>query len=90
MWSRHYYQSRIAREGDIRLGTLVIAFEGRADENVYLPPETKEEARGGSWFLAKVTDVSDLYRGHATVSGNYKISLKNLRILQPKSPVATR
>ena len=84
MWSKHYYQSRIARDGEIRLGTQVMAFEGRTDESVYLAPETKEEARGGSWFLAKVTDASDLYRGYVTVSGNYKISLKNLRVLLPK------
>lgn len=71
MWSKHYYQSRIAKDGEIRLGAVVLAFEGRLDENVYLAPETKEEARGGSWFLAKVTDTSDLYRGYVTVSGNY-------------------
>lgn len=85
MWSKHFYQTRIARDGEIRLGTVVMAFEGRMDENVYLPPETKEEARSGAWFLAKVTDMSDMYRGHVTVSGNYKIGLKNLRVLLPKS-----
>jgi hypothetical protein len=36
--------------------------------------------------MAKVTDLSDMYRGHVTVSGNYKISLNNLRVLVPKSP----
>jgi hypothetical protein len=90
IWTKFYFQSRIAQDGDIRLGTLVIVHEGRTDESVYLAPETKEGARGGSWFMAKVTDVSDLYRGHITVSGNYKISLRNLRILLPKLPQTSR
>lgn len=85
MWSKFYYRSRIAPAGGIRLGTQVISFEGRLDDGVYLAPETKEEARGGSWFLAKVTDVSDMYRGYVTVSGNYKISLKNMRLPVPGS-----
>lgn len=91
IWTRHYYQSRIARDGEIKLGTIVMAFEGRTDDTgVYIAPETKEEARGASWFLAKITDASDLYRGYVTVSGNYKVNLKNLRILLPKSLPAAR
>lgn len=86
MWTRYFYRSRIAGDSEIRLGTVVLVFEGRIDENVYLPPETKESARGGTWFMAKVTDVSDLYRGHVTVSGNYKVSVGNLRVLLPESP----
>jgi hypothetical protein len=86
MWGKHFNQSRVARDGDVRLGTVVIVFEGRGDENgVYTAPELKEEARGGPWFLAKVTDSSDLYRGYVTVSGNYKVSLSNLRVILPKS-----
>jgi hypothetical protein len=91
VWSKYFYQSRIARDGDIKLGTQVIVMEGRpSDEGVALPPETKDEARGASWFLAKVTDLSDLYRGYLTVSGNIKVSLKNLRVLLPKTPAPAR
>jgi hypothetical protein len=86
IWSKYYYQSKIAQEGELRLGTPVIIFEGRRqDHNIYFAPETKEEARGRAWFLAKVTDVSDLYRGYVTVSGNYKVDPKNLRVILPKS-----
>lgn len=89
VWSKFYYQSAIAQEGDIRLGTQVIAFEGHVSDGVYMAPETKEEARREAWFLAKVTDVSDLYRGYVTVSGNYKIGLNNLRKVLPKTPLPT-
>ena len=93
VWSKYYYQTRIAQDGEIRLGTQVIAFDShRGEGNVYLSPETKEDARGRAWFLAKITDVSDLYRGYVTVSGNYKVSPQNLRIILPKSapPVQKR
>lgn len=83
-WSKFYYQSTIAQDGDIKLGTPVIIFEGRRDAGVYQAPETKEEARGHAWFMAKVTDVSDMFRGYVTVSGNYKVSLRDLRIVQQK------
>ena len=88
VWSKYFYQSVIARDGEIRLGTQVIIFEGRQDDGVYLPPDTKEEARGGTWFLARVTDVTDLYRGYVTVSGNYKISIRNLRTLLKAQPAS--
>lgn len=88
-WSKFYYQSTIAQDGDIKLGTHVIIFEGRRDAGVYQAPETKEEARGHAWFLAKVTDVSDMFRGYVTVSGNYKVSLKDLRIVQKKDVKST-
>jgi hypothetical protein len=86
MWSKHFYQTRIIQKGELKLGTKVIIFEGHRRENgIYFAPEKKEEARGSAWFLAKVTDVSDLYRGYVTVSGNYKVSPKNLRIILPKT-----
>lgn len=89
-WSKHYYQSRIAGDGEIKLGTQVIIFEGHSDGGVYHAPETKESARGGNWFLAKVTDTSDMYRGFVTVSGNYKIDVNNLRVLTPKTQAPVR
>jgi hypothetical protein len=89
-WSKYYYQTRIIQDGEIRLGAQFIIFEGRRQGGVYVAPETKEEARGGAWFLAKVTDVSDLYRGYITVSGNYKVSPKNLRLIMPKTAGTTR
>ena len=91
MWSKHFYQTRIIQKGELRLGTKVIIFEGHRRENgIYFAPEKKEEARGRAWFLAKVTDLSDLYRGYVTVSGNYKVSPKNLRIILPTTTGSTR
>ena len=80
-WTRHYWQTRIASQNELRLGLVVIAFNDHRRHDVYGAPEKKDRARGGSWFMAKITDTSDLYKGYVTVSGNYKVSLQNLRVI---------
>lgn len=80
-WTSHYWQTRIASQNDLRLGLHVIAFNDHRRNDVYGAPEKKDRARGGSWFMAKITDTSDLYKGYVTVSGNYKVSLQNLRVI---------
>jgi hypothetical protein len=82
LWTRHYWKTRQAGKGELKLGTVVVAFDKQGENEVYVAPESKEESRGGSWFLAKITDVSDLYKGFVTVSGNYKVNIGNLRVKQ--------
>lgn len=81
-WTKYYYKTRIAKEDEIRLGKVFISFEGNHHE-VYGKPDSKEGARSHRWFMAKITDTSDMYRGFVTVSGNYKIALDNLRVIVP-------
>lgn len=83
-WTQYYWSTRIATKEEIKLGLLVIVFEVCGDNDVYRAPESKEEARTGPWFMAKVTDVSDMFRGFVTVSGGYKIALTNLRVIVTK------
>lgn len=80
-WTSHYWQTRVAYQSELRLGLPVIAFNDHRRNDVYGAPETKSGARGGNWFMAKITDTSDLYKGYVTVSGNYKVSLQNLRVI---------
>ncbi len=80
-WTSHYWRTRIAEQGELRLGLQVIAFNDNHANGVYNAPLKKDRARGGGWFLARITDMSDLYKGFVTVSGNYKVSLRNLRII---------
>lgn len=81
-WTRHYWQTRIAKKSELKLGMHVIAFNDHKRGDVYQAPERKDEARGGGWFYAKITDLSDLYKGYVTVSGNYKVGLGNLRTIK--------
>jgi len=81
MWTRHYWKTRIASKGELRMGMHVIAFNDNQRGDVYSAPESKSSARGDAWFYARITDLSDMYRGYVTVSGNYKVSLRNLRAI---------
>ncbi|MDO9068935.1 MAG: hypothetical protein Q7W05_10840, partial [Deltaproteobacteria bacterium] len=60
LWSQYYWKTTIARPSDLKLGTVIIIFEGNSQSGVYQAPASKESARGDSWFMAKITDVSDL------------------------------
>lgn len=83
IWTRYYYKTRIAEQKEIKIGLEVIACE-IGDGEVYRMPENKDEALQSGWFMAKVTDVSDLFKGYVTVSGGYKIKLDNMRVVVKK------
>jgi hypothetical protein len=81
VWTKCYYKTAIAHKPDLKLGTVVIAFNNHIQNSVYLNPSSKESSRGQGWFMGKIIDMSDLFKGYVTVAGNYKVSLKNLRII---------
>jgi hypothetical protein len=81
VWTKNYFSTAIAKKTDIKLGVVVIAFNDNQQIDVYSAPESKESSRGGAWFIAKIIDVTDLYKGFITVAGNYKVSPKNLRVI---------
>ncbi len=81
LWTKYFWRTRPARPDEIKLGTLMIMFNDNNQHDVYRAPEDKSSSRQGAWFLARVTDVSDLYKGYATVSGGYKVSPQNMRVL---------
>lgn len=81
MWTKHHWRTRIAAKEELRLGMHAICFNDNHRDGVYLSPGSKDRARGGSWFYAKITDMSDIFKGYVTVSGNYKVGLKNIRLI---------
>jgi hypothetical protein len=80
-WTKHYWRTRIASKNELRLGMHMIAFNDNHRGEIYRAPDKKDRARGGGWFYAKITDMSDLYKGYVTVSGNYKVGLDNIRLI---------
>jgi len=80
IWTKYYWQSRIASESEIKLGTVAIMFD-YATGGIYVSPKQREDARTDNWFMAKVTDVSTLYKGYVLVSGGYNVSKDNIRII---------
>lgn len=83
LWTNHIWQSRIASKNELRLGMHFIAFHDNNQKGVYQAPAKKDRARGGTWWYAKITDMSDMYKGFVTVSGNYKVGINNIRIPIP-------
>ncbi|GAB4221120.1 MAG TPA: hypothetical protein PL059_02295 [Spirochaetota bacterium] len=81
LWTKYFFQSRIAAIGECKVGTIVICFNDNEKDEVYHAPEDKDSARNGSWFMARITDMSDLYKGYVTVSGGYKVNKENIRII---------
>jgi len=86
-WTKNYWPTRIAAEADLKIGVEVIILEVAGEEDIYRAPNSKEEARTTSWFMAKITDISDLYKGYVTVSGGYKVSVKGLRVAVNKQKI---
>ncbi|PJZ52839.1 hypothetical protein [Leptospira adleri] len=79
VWTKFFYATEIAKQNDLKIGAIVIMAD-LGTEDGYRAPESKEEARTCQWFIAKVTDVSDLYKGIVTVSGGYKIKVEGIRV----------
>ena len=84
MWTKIYWLTRIAAKDELKIGLLVIALDVAGEEDVYRAPESKDEARTAPWFMAKITDVSDMYKGYVTVSGGYKVSVAAIRVIVDK------
>lgn len=89
IWTKYYWKTRIAAEADLKIGTIVIMAEVSGDESIYRAPENKDEARTTRWFMAKIVDVSDLYKGFVTVSDGYKVSKDAMRVIVKETPAVT-
>lgn len=36
--------------------------------------------RNGQWFMGKIIETTDLYKGYVTEAGGYKVDVNNSRI----------
>ena len=83
VWTKFYYKTRIATKEELKLGLQVIIFDMN-DNDLYRAPANKDEALSANWFMSKITDVTDMYKGYVTVSGVFKVSLDNMRVVVKK------
>lgn len=79
--SAHYYRTRPAVKADLVLGNTLICFDNNKRDKVYQAPKSKDNARPGGWWIAKITDLSDLGKGYATLSGSYHCAPDALRAI---------
>lgn len=80
LWSKLYWKTRPAIKSDIKIGAVVICFDGNNEDDVNMPPKDKGQARQWNWFMTKITDTSDLHKGFVTTAGGTKVSLNALRV----------
>jgi hypothetical protein len=81
VWSPHAWRTRLATPADIKLGAYVVALDTTNDHSVYRAPSSREETLQYNWFVAKITDTSESYKGVVTVSGGYRVAVNALRVL---------
>ena len=80
IWTKNAWKTVIASEKDLKVGLVVIFFGGREVDDVRQPPEDKEQAQAEhGWVMAKITDMSNKYRGYITLSGGWKVAMENIR-----------
>lgn len=80
VFTANYWKSRTMNIDEIRIGAQVIYFAGERRDGAFRMPKKKEEARKESWYMATVTDVSDLYKQIVTLAGNKQVDVANLRM----------
>lgn len=79
MWTKNFWKTRTAEETDLQIGALAVCFEGNSRDNIYHAPENKDSARTAAWFMGRVTDTSDLYKGAVRID-TYHCSPDALRV----------
>ncbi len=79
--SAHFYRTRPAAQADLVLGNVLICFDHNKQGKVYGAPRDKDNARPGAWWIARITDLSDLSKGYATLAGHYHCAPDALRAL---------
>ncbi len=82
VWTQHYWRTRPAGPDDLELGELVLCFNDSSQGNVYQAPQTKDKARTGKWFMGRITDVSDVFKGVVQVD-TYSCAVDAVRAVAP-------
>ena len=83
LWSRYFWRTRPAVATDLVVGNQVICFDSNKQGDVYRAPRDQSNARRGSWWLARIDDVSDSYKGVVTVARSYHCAAEALRAVVP-------
>lgn len=64
---RHYWKSRPAAPGDLRIGAFVVA---------------RDQAADGEWYVTRITNLSDLQAGFVAVTAPFRAPLRGLRVVE--------
>jgi hypothetical protein len=81
LWTKDYYTTKVANVEGLKPEMEVICFEGKSDTGIFTAPLNEDEKRNGTWFMARIADMSSIGEGYIILSNDYKVSLDNIRVI---------
>lgn len=79
VWTREAWQTRPATQADLQPGVIVFMAHHR-EKGTYVRFTERHKSVAGTWWVSRVTDTSELYRGTVTVAGGHRVAVDNLRV----------
>lgn len=80
-WTANAWPTRIATKDDLKVGQFAFLPELKKN-GVYHAPRTREEALTRRWWVIKIVDTSELYKGVVGLAGGYKVSVDAIRVVK--------
>jgi len=81
LWTAHAWLSRPATQQDLTVGRHVI-YASKRKGGLHVPVASRQESLHQQWYVAKLVDTSQLYKGVVTTSQGHDVSLEALRVLR--------
>ena len=79
-WSRWFWRTRVGTSSDYAPGKMVFCPD-LYDTGAYRAPTSRAEVTQSGWFVATISDVSDLYKQEVQ-AGDYKLNINCIRAVQ--------
>lgn len=79
VWSKHAWKTRPAADADLKIGAYMFMMD-RAQDSLYHAPQSREQAITSTWFVAKLVDTKEMYKGAVQVAGGYRVARPGLRV----------
>jgi hypothetical protein len=77
--TRHFWQTRQATRAELTPGQRVFVVD-RADQGIFRPPGSREEALFSNWRMLTITNTRDLKDGMVTLGTNGRARVEALRV----------
>jgi hypothetical protein len=78
-WSRYFWKTRVAKPDDLKVAKVVFCAD-LGEGEIYRAPRSRQETLENRWWMATITDVSDLYKQEVRV-GEYRVNVNAMRVV---------
>lgn len=85
IWIKHYAKTRVATAADLALGNVVYycsqsGFHDDESNYIFSPPENITDSRNSVWCKARITDLSETFKGIVMTSTGRRVQVNALRV----------